>query len=358
MRVGNKEMRAHSSAASLLFLLTLVFATSNSLLFTGPHRSPSVGLRHDHQRIVARRFFDKIAESFQAMVNPEEGVQRKLAKMSDAARLQVQESLKSMMAARDAARAELAASNDALAKLQAARISAQEACIVDWAEEEEKWDISLAACAEPALKAADLLEAQLASLANASGKLASAAKACFADSEARVEAAKAAASKLPADSQQSLASEVAEASQPLVSDGKLLRIWVLSSAEAKDIYRDLESLKSEANQATNGFVKQLRDLRAAKAAEEKARAEEEKRKAEAAAKAAAEKVEAEAAAKAAAEAAAKAEAESSSQNQGIALVVALVVAVGAFGLKLKKDPTFLGPENPITKVVAQIAKTP
>eukprot|EP00930_Biecheleria_cincta_P039868 TRINITY_DN27365_c0_g1_i1.p1 TRINITY_DN27365_c0_g1~~TRINITY_DN27365_c0_g1_i1.p1 ORF type:complete len:376 (+),score=103.38 TRINITY_DN27365_c0_g1_i1:30-1157(+) len=358
MRVGNREVRAHSSALSLVVLLTIALATSHLYLFVGFQRSLSVDLRQNHQRIAARGFFDKIAESFQAMVNPEDAARRKLKQMSHEARQQLEDNMKSLLAARDAARSALAASNEALTKLQAARGSAKEACIVDWAEEEAKWDASLAACAEPVVKAAGVLESNLGSLRKATDELASVANSCSADSAARAEAAAAVVAKLQNDARDNLAKEVVEASQPIDNDRQFLRSWVMSSAEAKDIYRHLELLKSEASRGADEFVKQLRDLRGAKAAEEKSRAEEEKRKAEAAAKAKADKAAAEAAAKAAAEAAAKSKAEDDSKSQGITLVVALVLAAGAFGLKLTSDPNFLGPSNPVSQIVASIGQTP
>eukprot|EP00930_Biecheleria_cincta_P001899 TRINITY_DN102982_c0_g1_i1.p1 TRINITY_DN102982_c0_g1~~TRINITY_DN102982_c0_g1_i1.p1 ORF type:complete len:591 (+),score=132.84 TRINITY_DN102982_c0_g1_i1:133-1905(+) len=228
---------------------------------------------HNHRGNVRNmNFFNEFVEAFEQGYEPEinsiRWAEGNLSKLGSVALLQSQEDLKIVLAAQNSARLQLDSSTDAVRSFQAARSNAMQDSVIDWAEDEQRWDDSLAAHAAPVVQAAEVVQDALGSLTEATAQLENATRFVMARSDRRVESATTLVSNLSQDAQERLDPAIAEASQPLAANKQILQ----ATAEAKNLSIQLESLKREAVFNGGEFLDTLRNLRAS----EKTRVQEER----------------------------------------------------------------------------------
>lgn len=204
----------------------------------------------------------------------EDTAETKLSELNKSALVQSQEDLNMLLVALRDASQKINLTREAISRIQLAKSHAMQTCLVDWKEDEQTWDESLAVCAAPVQDAAATAQKSVSSLEASMAQLDEGIQAAKARSDARVKRAAAVVVELPPDVQKRFASKLGEASKPLTASDKFLSIV----AQAKGINGQLKSLRLEASPDPGELLSNLREMRSAKALEEKLRMEEEERK--------------------------------------------------------------------------------
>lgn len=204
----------------------------------------------------------------------EDTAETKLSELNKSALVQSEEDLSMLLVALQDACQKLNSTKEAIRRIQSAKSHAMQACVIDWKDDELTWDESLATCAAPVQEAAAMAQKSVSSLEASMEQLDKGIQAAKARSDVRVKRAAAVIVELPPDVQKRFASKLGEASKPVTANDKFLS----TVAQAKGIIGQFRSLSLEARPDPDELLSDLRELRSAKALEEKLRMEDEERK--------------------------------------------------------------------------------